>query len=134
MGRSPTEPIGHTFPAINTLDMASITDLMSEGVNHGIVSFGGKIVASHIWEKALSRGQFIAVYTTRVVEQSREHWSEAFVRSLARVVYPQRMAGVEWPIILGCPRFAPPRMLGSSLFFDGQVEVRYNHDRCRMGP
>jgi hypothetical protein len=55
---------------------------MSGTVNHGIVSFGGKIIASHIWEKAMSRGQFIAVYSSRLKEHSQNHWSEAFVRSL----------------------------------------------------
>ncbi len=57
-------------------------------MNHGIVCFRADIVASTIWEMAMGRSQFVAVYTERMLERHRPghdsgaSWNTAFVRSI----------------------------------------------------
>jgi hypothetical protein len=54
-------------------------------MNHGVVMFQGKgEPESRIWEMAMGRGQFIAIYTEKRMERgaegfARESWSSAFV-------------------------------------------------------
>jgi hypothetical protein len=53
-------------------------------MNHGVVKFRREETDSRIWEMATSRGQFIAVYAERRLEQSadgsdREPWASSLV-------------------------------------------------------
>jgi hypothetical protein len=53
-------------------------------MNHGVVMFRREETDSRIWEMAMSRGQFIAVYAERRLEQSadgsdREPWASSLV-------------------------------------------------------
>jgi hypothetical protein len=57
-------------------------------MNHGVVCFRGDIVASTIWERAMGRSQFVAVYSTRMLEghglgrDFGASWKLAFVHSV----------------------------------------------------
>ncbi|HVC92085.1 MAG TPA: hypothetical protein VND64_00265 [Pirellulales bacterium] len=50
-------------------------------MNHGLVSYRPEVVASSIWDRAMSRGQFVAIYTERLVEGGGD-WNSAFVHSI----------------------------------------------------
>ncbi len=57
-------------------------------MNHGVVMFRGKGVSeSRLWAMAMRRGQFVALYTEKRMEQEADgfvskHWAQAFVRRI----------------------------------------------------
>ncbi len=54
--------------------------MQNEAMNHGIVSRRPEVVASSVWDRAMSRGQFVAIYTERLGEGGGV-WNSTFVRS-----------------------------------------------------
>lgn len=54
-------------------------------MNHGIVCIRGDTVASTLWELAMGRSQFVAIYTTRIFDgpnRSVASWDSAFMHSI----------------------------------------------------
>jgi hypothetical protein len=54
-------------------------------MNHGVVMFQKEKFETHLWEMAMSRGQFLAIYTGRWVEHrwpAEDLWNSTFVRSV----------------------------------------------------
>jgi hypothetical protein len=50
-------------------------------MNHGIVSNRPGVVAASVWDRAMSRGQFVAIYTERFIEGVGD-WNSTFVHSI----------------------------------------------------
>jgi hypothetical protein len=56
----------------------------SEAMNHGVVMFQREAFETRLWQMAMSRGQFVAIYTARCAERSadgtfRELWQSTLV-------------------------------------------------------